>query len=55
MSASKSEGSGQPEDALVTFEKQSAGQNVVHGNKSSLTRNTSVKVRKCSSWNISIV
>lgn len=55
MSASKSEASGQPEDALVTFKEQSAGENVVHGNKSSLKRNTSVKVKKCSSWNISIV
>lgn len=29
MSASKSEASGQPEDVLVTFKEQSAGQNVI--------------------------
>lgn len=32
ISASKSAASGQPEDVLVTFEEQNAGQNVMNGN-----------------------
>lgn len=52
MFISKSEACGQPEGVLVTFEEQSDIQNVTHGNESSLTRKTFVKVSRHSSRNI---